>query len=545
MENKLFYEVQGKPATWLHFKLNSLQKDKYLCIWNTFLDYSKLYIQFENGKLVEEKEFSLIEKNKFPIGFRSPTWKINKDYSNADVFIKVKDFNTKTNLNLLLLNFEQYNNRLQKENIIIIAQTIFLSLLLLFILILFIAKKELSLLWYALYIVFFLFDFLFHMGVHNQFGILNFPIFQASSQMLVPNIAMFFASLFFINFYSYNKRTKWIQKGFIYFSYYFAIVTIIFGIFFIANKMLFPKEIIIYSARAVIILILIFHILLAIRKVIPYYLAFAFILPIISFFIFVNDEPDFHTSINEVFLFDYLVYIATSIEICLVIYYIIKQLIKNEFLAITLKNENLILRNSFQENILRIQQEERNKLFRNIHDSFGGYLEALKLRLLNKTERTPEQIQEIIGSFDKDYRYLLNNLYSPKINSENFVETLQEFCSKINQATNNIIKSTFKVDNTQLTPNQCFLIYRIISELITNSIKHSKASEINVNVSKTSGSKLEIIVLDDGIGYDQHMIRKNSYGIQNIKYIVSELKGNIFINSPKNKGTSTTINIPI
>ena len=77
--------------------------------------------------------------------------------------------------------------------------------------------------------------------------------------------------------------------------------------------------------------------------------------------------------------------------------------------------------------------------------------EALKLRLLHKSEGTPEKIQEILDSFYNEYRYLLNSLYSPKINSENFTDNLIEFINKINEVSNNIIKHSLSFNNTEIS----------------------------------------------------------------------------------------------
>ena len=174
------------------------------------------------------------------------------------------------------------------------------------------------------------------MGVHNQFNLFNIPILQSASQVFLPNNGMLFACLFFIQFYNYNKETKWVQKAFKIIAYYFALVALIFFVFFALDEILFPKEIIIYSARFAIICILLLHIYLAFKKTIPYYLAIAFNLPIISFFVFINDSPNFNTSFEEMLLFDNLLYAATSVEIFIVIFFIVRSLIDIEFTAVRL-----------------------------------------------------------------------------------------------------------------------------------------------------------------------------------------------------------------
>lgn len=544
VDNHLFQEIQGQEATWLHLNIPASNDVQYLSIWNTFLDFSELYLVNSNNEITKKQTFSLLTKNSFPPSNRFPNWKIQPHKKNLNAFIKIKDFNIKTNLKILLQNSQEFNNGKLNDYNSIIALTVFLAVLWLFILLLFIAKKDLSLFWYSLYILLFLGEFLLHKGVHLAFNFLNIPIFNATSQMFVPNIALFFVCLFFIQFYNYNKTIKWIQNGFKILAYFFGFLTLIFVIFFLSNTILFPKEFIIIPSRIAVLVILVLNVILVFKRAIPWYLGFSFGLPIITFFVFSTSQLSMNSSLGQLLFFDSSVYFATAVSICFVIYYIVKQLIKSEFKTITLQNENLNLRNNFQDRILKIQQQERNKLLNNVHDSFGGYLEALKIRLLQKQENTEEKIQEILDGFYKEYRFLLNSLYSPKINSENFVENLVEFCGKINQLTNGSISHNFSLENTQLSQDKCVHLYRIISELITNAVKYSKSSEININIQQKNNSELHLTVSDNGIGFDVTKIGSNSYGLNTIKNRVKEMNGTVKINSKKNSGTIVKICIP-
>ncbi len=544
MPNQIIYEMKGSGVSWLHFKLNNIKNKKVFTIWNNFLDYSKLFVVFSDGSVIEKKEFSLLEKGKFKGNLRKPTWYFNNNDSNSDVFVKVKDFNLTTNLNVFLLDETEHQRLLQKEDSIILLQSFLLFILFVFIFLIFLARKELSLLWYSIYILFCLVEYLFHMGVHNQFGILNFPILQSVAQVFLPQHGIFFACLFFMQFYKYNKATKWVQKAFKFIMYYFAATVIAFYLFFIFNTILFPKEIIVYSGRLAAIIILFLHIYLAIKKTIPYYLAFAFNIPIICFFFFVADRPDFDTSFNQILFSDTLYYLATSLEICFVLFFIVKSLIAHEVIAARLKNENLKLMSTFNDSVFKAQETEKQKLLENVHDSFGGYLEALKLRLLLKKNNDPSKVQEIIDSFYKEYRYLLNNLYSPKINASNLTKHLTDFISKQNELIGSKIYFEFDIDELNLSSTKCVHLYRIISELITNAVKHSMANKINLKIYKTTSNDVQIEVSDNGLGFIVQNTNKNSYGLTNVKNRVKSLKGSLQIESTKKNGTIIFILIP-
>lgn len=544
MPNQLIYKIKGEEALWMHFKLDKSTQNKVFTIWNNFLDYSKIYIALEDGTIKEKKEFSLLEKGKFNSNTRKPIWVFNSDETNSDVFVKIKDFNLVTNLNVFLLDELEHQKLLQKEDSTILLQTSFLTLLFIFIFLIFIARKEISLLWYSIYIIFCLIEYLFHMGVNNEFGVLNFPVLQSVAQVYLPQNGIFFACLFFIQFYNYNEKTKWVQKAFRIMAYYFGITVLCFFTFFIFNKVLFPKEIIVYSGRLAAILLLVLHIYLAIRKSIPYYLAMAFNIPILSFFFFILDRPTFDTSFNQILFADNLYYLATSLEICIVLFFIVKSLIRNEVIAARLRNENLRLMSNFNDSIFKTQENEKQKLLENVHDSFGGYLEALKLRLLNKQNNDPSKIQEIIDSFYKEYRYLLNNLYSPKINASNLTKHLLDFISKQNELIGNRIHYQFDIDEVNLPSSKCVHLYRVISELITNSVKHAKATRIDLKIYKINANDLKVEVSDNGLGFSTNQTNTNSYGLINVKSRIEAMKGSLQIESEKEEGTHIFILIP-
>ncbi|WP_332913303.1 sensor histidine kinase [Algoriphagus boritolerans] len=85
------------------------------------------------------------------------------------------------------------------------------------------------------------------------------------------------------------------------------------------------------------------------------------------------------------------------------------------------------------------------------------------------------------------------------------------------------------------------MVYRIVIELISNSLKHAEASEIAIQLI-SDPEKLELIVEDDGKGFsDEQKIR--GLGLNNINSRVNYLKGELTIDSNSN-GTTTLITIP-
>lgn len=542
LDNKVFHRLEKLEATWLHFKVNNFNEDLYFSFWGAFLEEGTIYLSY-NDSIKKLNRLSLKDSENYYSKYRFPTWKLPRTDHSTDVFIRIKDSKRITSLKLLLFNSDEFINFTQKDSTIIGVTIAFLLTLLLILVLLFIAKKQYSLLWYAAYILVFGFDFLTNHGIDLQLKIFSTPVQHSIKRLLFQCIGAVFALVFYVKFYPYNKSTNYVKQIFKFTAWFYFISVIFLASFILFDNIYFPKIYLWLPQRFLMFGVIIMHFILIRKKVLPFYLGIAFLIPLLVYTRFLYVNPRLDLSLTEYFVLDNMFYFSLIAEMSLIVFYIINQLVKSEFLAINLQKENLELRNSFQNSLAEVEQKERNKLLNNVHDSFGGYLETLKLRLLSKSENTPEKVQEILDAFYKEYRYLLNNLYSPKINSDNFIENLIEFCDKLNKLTDNSIKHQFSLEDTQLSPEKCLHLYRIISELTTNAIKYSKASEIKISM-KQFDSYIQLDVVDNGVGFDSSTVSNASYGLKSVYERVQNLNGEIVIDSKLSIGTSIKIKVP-
>ena len=99
--------------------------------------------------------------------------------------------------------------------------------------------------------------------------------------------------------------------------------------------------------------------------------------------------------------------------------------------------------------------------------------------------------------------------------------------------------------NKNLDTTMALMVFRIIQELLNNSIKYAKAGEILIQLTRNVEEKeLIVMVEDDGVGYDIEQVKKGM-GTENINSRVNYLKGDLSVHSVIGKGTSTMINIPL
>jgi signal transduction histidine kinase len=532
LENKVFYKLKGKQTSWLHFKLDRLKQTNYFSIWNPTLEDATLFL-YNNGTIVEKERFSLLEKNSYKKGVFFPTWKLDPQHKNTDVFVKINDHKDITSLKVHFSNTEKYFHFIEKYNAVVSVQTAFLFLLFIIVLLLAIVKKEISLVWYSLYILFFVFEFLSHRGVDLYFGVFDSPIIHSIKKLIFQYFGIVFACLFFISFYPFKKENKYVKLLFKVALAFFSVVAIFLILFINTETVFIPKAYLYFTGRVFILLIIVLHFYAAYKKIIPFYVSIAFSLPVFAFFTFALVTPKQTWSINKLLLYDTAVYLCISIEICIIIYYIINKLVSSEFLAIKLQTENNNLHTNFQQNLLAIQHKERNTLVRNLHDSFSGSMEALRLQLTQQNKNQPsKKVVTIFDDFHKDYRYILNSLHVPKIDSENFIQSIIGFCNKIDKLVPQEITYQFLIKDTVLSQENCIHFHRIISELVTNSIKYSKGSEINVLLADKEDFLL-LEVCDNGIGFDKKNTIIKGFGLNNVKERVDFMKGemNIISNS--------------
>ncbi len=219
-----------------------------------------------------------------------------------------------------------------------------------------------------------------------------------------------------------------------------------------------------------------------------------------------------------------------------------KEEINKQKIASFLKEQELKLANTY----VIAQNEERSRIARELHDSIGGSLAAIKLQM--KDIQKDEDIQKtIINQLDDTYeqvREISHNLIPKKISQTAFANYITDYIKTIEKVTEPEI--TFIPHPEEkinvIDDNQKVEIFKIIQELITNALKHAKAKVIEICLNVYNDS-IEIIFEDDGIGFDVKKTN-NGIGLQNIKKRLSLLKATIDIDSTINRGTAIRIEIP-
>ncbi|MBF4493204.1 type IV pili methyl-accepting chemotaxis transducer N-terminal domain-containing protein [Flavobacterium sp. MR2016-29] len=216
-------------------------------------------------------------------------------------------------------------------------------------------------------------------------------------------------------------------------------------------------------------------------------------------------------------------------------------------------NQQKIISSKIVEN----QENEQNRIAKEIHDGIGQMLTGLKFSLesinLDDKEKSSQKIEYLKKlSLDiiKGVRTATFNLMPPELSDHGIVSSLAKLTQELSKLTGKEILFYNKTDFKQRLDSLIEInIYRLTQEAINNAIKYAESSHIIVQLSH-SETLLSIIVDDNGKGFDIIEVDKkrnseSGMGLLFMKERIQYINGRVFFKSIPGEGTRITFNIPI
>lgn len=200
------------------------------------------------------------------------------------------------------------------------------------------------------------------------------------------------------------------------------------------------------------------------------------------------------------------------------------------------------------DNILEAQEKERTKMAAELHDNLGSKVATLKLFLESSSNTKDftnnyEKLKTLISETYNEIRSISKNKNFGAQISSGLIPSTKAIASQISD-TKKIKINVNNIDVKKRIENSIEIqIFRILQELITNIIKHSDASEATIQFSEDENI-LQIIVEDNGKGFNVNK-KSSGIGLLNIEKRVEKMNGEFVIDSTKDSGTTTILNIPI
>jgi NarL family two-component system sensor histidine kinase LiaS len=197
--------------------------------------------------------------------------------------------------------------------------------------------------------------------------------------------------------------------------------------------------------------------------------------------------------------------------------------------------------------------QERNRLARELHDSVSQQLFAASMMMsaINETKVSTESeieakqlklVEEMIHQSQLEMRALLLHLRPVALKGKSLREGMEELLMELRQKVTMDIN--WKVEDFPVDKGIEDHLFRILQESVSNTLRHSKASQLDVLLIKRDGFII-LRVTDDGIGFDVDEQKAGSYGLQNMYERAVEIGGNLKMVSLKTKGTRLEVKIPV
>jgi len=208
----------------------------------------------------------------------------------------------------------------------------------------------------------------------------------------------------------------------------------------------------------------------------------------------------------------------------------------------------------FLNTIIQTEEKERKRFAKDLHDGLGPLLSSVKMSVSSlsqmKHDEASREIVEntelVINEAIKSLKEISDNLSPHILNNFGLVRALNNFSNKINITKTIRINLTSNLKDERFDTNVEVVLYRVICELINNTIKHAHAKKIDITLNQTENF-LAIVYKDDGKGFDvSKVIEKpanSGMGFSNIYSRINSLKGEITIESEHRKGTQVKLKV--
>ena len=200
-----------------------------------------------------------------------------------------------------------------------------------------------------------------------------------------------------------------------------------------------------------------------------------------------------------------------------------------------------------------IIEKERKRIARDLHDTVSQELFAAHMILSGVSqqalrldrEKMQTQLQSvaaILETAQKDLRVLLLHLRPVELEEKSLVEGIQILLKELEDKSD--LKVSLKQNVSKLPKKIEEHIFRILQELISNTLRHAQASCLDVYLYQTD-VELQLKVVDNGIGFQLGSFDDLSYGLRNIKERVEDMAGTIQLLTAPKQGLAADIRIPL
>ena len=197
------------------------------------------------------------------------------------------------------------------------------------------------------------------------------------------------------------------------------------------------------------------------------------------------------------------------------------------------------------------QEKERDRMGRDLHDRLGGMLGGIKANMSALEDRVEQvrddqQYQKVNRLLDQavgELRQISHDMAAATLSRFGLEKALKDLRDTLHITGRMQVElKAFGLDQ-RLERSVEIALYRIVQELVSNVLKHAKASELIIGVTRTPG-RLSVVVSDNGVGFDATQ-RTDGMGLGNVRSRAAAIGATVQVDSTPGKGTTVSVECPV
>jgi len=201
--------------------------------------------------------------------------------------------------------------------------------------------------------------------------------------------------------------------------------------------------------------------------------------------------------------------------------------------------------------MLEGQENERDRMGRDLHDRLGSMLGGIKANMAALEDRVEamrqdQQYQKVNRLLDQtvsELRQISHDMAAATLNRFGLEKALKDLRDTLHiNGRLHVELNTFGLDQ-RLERSVEIALYRIVQELVSNVLKHAKASELTIGVTRAPG-RLSVVVSDNGVGFDAAQ-PNDGMGLSNVRSRATALGASVQVDSTPGKGTTVSVECPV
>ncbi len=199
------------------------------------------------------------------------------------------------------------------------------------------------------------------------------------------------------------------------------------------------------------------------------------------------------------------------------------------------------------------QENERKRIAQELHDGIGVLLSTASMHFSNVQENSADEksvkllkkANQLLKRAGGEVRKISHNMMPGVLSKFGLQEALEDLFENVEDGGEIVVDYVVDHKAERMEENMEIMLYRIVQEMLNNTLKHAQATKIVFSLNKET-EKLIIRYFDNGKGFDQKEIKlEKSLGLSGIRSRVDFLKGSMTLQTEPGKGTRYDISIPL